>query len=148
MRRHRRGAAMVELAIAMPLLLLILMGIVEFGMVMHDQLMLAQGAREGARAAAIGKVRSEVVAETIRASLLAVKREAVEVELLHAEPDDWKPITDAPDGKENSVSRNTMVRVTIKQYHHRMVTGSFFAWLPGYKDGGLNLSAAMVMRRE
>lgn len=48
-----RGAAAVEMAIILPLLLLILIGIIEFGRVLNVQVSLTQAAREGARYAAI-----------------------------------------------------------------------------------------------
>ncbi|WP_407709787.1 TadE/TadG family type IV pilus assembly protein [Arthrobacter nitrophenolicus] len=48
-----RGAVAVEMAIVLPLLLLILLGIIEFGRVYNVQVSLTQAAREGARYAAI-----------------------------------------------------------------------------------------------
>lgn len=51
--RKEKGAVAVEMAIVLPLLLLILLGIIEFGRVMNVQVSLTQAAREGARYAAI-----------------------------------------------------------------------------------------------
>lgn len=48
-----RGAAAVEMAIVLPLLLFILIGIMEFGRAFNVQVSLTQAAREGARHAAI-----------------------------------------------------------------------------------------------
>ena len=45
-----RGAALVELAIVLPFLLLILMGIVEIGLLFYNQQVLTNSSREGARA--------------------------------------------------------------------------------------------------
>lgn len=44
-----RGAAAVELALVLPVLLLIVMGIVDFGIAYNRQITLSGGAREGAR---------------------------------------------------------------------------------------------------
>lgn len=52
-RRKERGAVAVEMAIVLPLLLLILLGIIEFGRAYNVQVSLTQAAREGARHAAI-----------------------------------------------------------------------------------------------
>ncbi|MCX2748194.1 pilus assembly protein [Arthrobacter sp. MI7-26] len=52
-KQKERGAVAVELAIVLPLLLLILIGIIEFGRVLNVQVSLTQAAREGARYAAI-----------------------------------------------------------------------------------------------
>lgn len=46
---QERGAAAVEFAIIFPILLLVMFGIVEFGTLMYDQIMVTNSAREGAR---------------------------------------------------------------------------------------------------
>jgi hypothetical protein len=50
---RERGAALVEAAIAIPVLILILFGIIDFGWVFNDYLSVRQGTREGARQAAV-----------------------------------------------------------------------------------------------
>lgn len=52
-KQKERGAVAVEMAIILPLLLLILIGTIEFGRVLNVQVSLTQAAREGARYAAI-----------------------------------------------------------------------------------------------
>jgi Flp pilus assembly protein TadG len=47
---NEKGAALLELAIALPLLLVILFGIIEFGILLYDRAMLTNASREGARA--------------------------------------------------------------------------------------------------
>jgi Flp pilus assembly protein TadG len=57
-----RGAAAVEFALVLPVLLLVLCGIIDFGRALHAQVVLTQAAREGARLAALGQ--SDVVTRT------------------------------------------------------------------------------------
>ena len=52
-KQKERGAVAVEMAVLLPLLLLILIGTMEFGRVFNVQNSLTQAAREGARNAAI-----------------------------------------------------------------------------------------------
>ncbi|QOD02401.1 TadE/TadG family type IV pilus assembly protein [Pseudarthrobacter sp. BIM B-2242] len=51
--KKERGAVAVEMAILLPLLLMLLIGTIEFGRVFNVQISLNQAAREGARHAAI-----------------------------------------------------------------------------------------------
>ncbi len=53
MRDDERGAAAVEFALVLPVLLLILIGIIEFSFAFNTQLSLSQAAREGARQMAL-----------------------------------------------------------------------------------------------
>jgi Flp pilus assembly protein TadG len=57
-----RGAALVEMAIALPVLVILLTGIIDFGMVLSDQISLRQGVREGARQAAVADFGSSCTA--------------------------------------------------------------------------------------
>jgi TadE-like protein len=56
-----RGAAAVEFALLLPVLLLILFGIIDFGRALNAQITLTQAAREGARLAALGVPSATVI---------------------------------------------------------------------------------------
>ncbi len=47
--RDDRGAAAVEFALVVPVLILLLMGIIDYGLFFTDRLAVKQGIREGAR---------------------------------------------------------------------------------------------------
>ena len=53
MARAERGAAAVELAIVLPVLLLVIGGIVDFGRFFYTQIQVTNAAREGARVAVV-----------------------------------------------------------------------------------------------
>ncbi|QKE39279.1 TadE/TadG family type IV pilus assembly protein [Ferrovum myxofaciens] len=57
-----RGVAAVEFALIFPLMLLLMFGIIEFGTLMYDQIMVTNAAREGAR---WGSVQSASLAHPI-----------------------------------------------------------------------------------
>ena len=57
-----RGAAALEFALVLPLLLLLVMGIIEFGFMFQDQLALTHAAREGARMASVRAWNATTVA--------------------------------------------------------------------------------------
>jgi Flp pilus assembly protein TadG len=147
----RRGAALVEFVIVVPLLLLLLMGIMEFGVIMHDYIMLGQAAREGARTAAlhtnntVDKIKARVLGA---AALRDLSPEMIRITKYDPGTNGWVAVGDQASGQSNDVPADGIVRVTIQDYPHHMVTGNFFSWLPGYSNGALNLSASLTMRRE
>lgn len=52
---RERGASLVEFAVALPLLLILVLGIIEFGFVLAQMNEIRHGAREGARYAAVSR---------------------------------------------------------------------------------------------
>jgi Flp pilus assembly protein TadG len=63
-----RGAAAVEFALLLPLLLLIVFGLIDFGRALNAQITLTQAAREGARLDALGGTTSQVCARVVTAA--------------------------------------------------------------------------------
>jgi hypothetical protein len=55
-RERERGAALVEFAIILPLLVVFIFGIIDFGFVFNDLIAVRQGARDGAREAIVTTV--------------------------------------------------------------------------------------------
>lgn len=58
-----RGAAAVEFALVLPLLVLIVFGVIDFGRAINAQITLTQAAREGARALALGQANYQTRAQ-------------------------------------------------------------------------------------
>ena len=54
MRNRQRGAAAVELAIILPFLVVLVFGMIEFGIMFYDKSVLTNASREGARAGITG----------------------------------------------------------------------------------------------
>lgn len=69
MRNRERGAAAVEFALLLPVLLLILLGILEFGRAFNTQITLTQAAREGVRVMAIDGNDENVEPTVIRSAV-------------------------------------------------------------------------------
>ncbi|MEW5920469.1 MAG: TadE family protein [Bacillota bacterium] len=67
---NEEGQSLVEMALVLPFLLLILLGIVQFGFVFSGQIALSSAAREGARLAATGAANL-VVRERVEDMLAA-----------------------------------------------------------------------------
>jgi Flp pilus assembly protein TadG len=145
-KRGRRGAALVEFALVVPLLMLLLLGVMEFGMIMHDYLTLAHSVREGVRTAAIGNTTAQIRQQVQRSSLPALQDSMIHVRY-QDKKGDWVEVTGSPAGAAVPSDAH-FAEVSIVGYPHKMVTGSFFAWLPGVENNTMQLHSKMVMRRE
>jgi Flp pilus assembly protein TadG len=66
-----RGAAMVEFALVLPLLLVLVFGIVDFGRAFQSWITLTNAAREGARLGATGAKASDICARVTTTAALA-----------------------------------------------------------------------------
>ena len=59
--KKKRGQAIVEFALILPVFILLFFGIVEFGLVFHQYLVVTAASREGARVAALGGSDAETL---------------------------------------------------------------------------------------
>jgi Flp pilus assembly protein TadG len=58
--KNQKGQALVEFAIILPIILMLVMGILQFGMMLNSYLAIENAAREGARAGIIGSSDAEI----------------------------------------------------------------------------------------
>lgn len=69
--KDKQGQALVELALVLPLLILLVMGTMEFGRIFHSYLLITNASREGARSGIVGTDDNGIktTVETVAASL-------------------------------------------------------------------------------
>jgi Flp pilus assembly protein TadG len=127
--RRDRGAAAVELGILLPLLLLIVLGIIDFGRMLNAQVTLTQAAREGSRLAALGNADADV---TTRTQDAATSLESVGVS-----------ITACPDGSGSGSDARVTATYTFEFVTPVGDIGAMFGG-GGYGDP-ITLSAEGVM---
>lgn len=60
-RKEERGQAMVEFALVLPVFMLLIFGIIDFGMGFHTWITVTNSAREGARLGAVRGTEAEIV---------------------------------------------------------------------------------------
>lgn len=147
-KKARRGGSIVEFLLVVPTLMLILMGIIEFGKLYSDWMVLHQGARQGVRLCAIGKNTSDIKSGIRQASFSDITDGEINIEVYNSATSTWSTVSDSADGTSNNASSGYLVRVRIVSYPHSMVTGRFFSWLPNYSNGTIPISAKLSMRRE
>lgn len=61
LKQNREGQAMVEMALVLPVLILIMFGIIEFGRVFNSYLVVTNAAREAARVGVVGATDTEII---------------------------------------------------------------------------------------
>ena len=84
--QNERGAALLETAITIPIILLIAVGIFEFGRAYQTQQVLTNAAREGARSAVLPDVTDAQVTTIVRNYLTSGGLTAVNPAIVHNEP--------------------------------------------------------------
>jgi hypothetical protein len=142
----------VELALVAPLLIFLLFGIIEFGIMVKDVVGLNQAAREGARCAAVGATPTTLTNRVISSAPGIPGEQIVTLYEYRSYDEDtavWSSWTalgtlDA----ENDATPGDQIKVSLT-YPHALVTGQLFAGLADDPEQGtINLHAAIIMLRE
>jgi len=106
--RDKKGQAMVEFALILPLLLFLLMTIFEFGNIFHSYLLVTSASREGARMGVVGQSETEI---TNRMHEICATLDTTKLEILTA-PDLTDP--DIAEKVEKGLYRGVSLTVQIK----------------------------------
>ncbi len=149
-RLQRRGLATVELAIVLPVLVLMLFGIMEMGLLFKDVLMLQQGVREAGRTGALGAVPAQIssVVTSSAVSLDSTKLTATsEFRTWNGTSwDSW--VTLGTTGTSNNAPSGSQIKVSAA-YDHMLVTGGLFSFIAtDVAKTKVTIHASSVVRRE
>jgi Flp pilus assembly protein TadG len=126
---ERRGAAAVEFAVVSPLLVMLLLGVIEFGRMSMVQQAITTAAREGAREAIVDGSTESQVRSTVNSYLAAGGIRGATVTL-------------TPD-LGGTVHHGEAVSVSVS------IPFAQVSWLPApHFLGGRTLSSTSIMRRE
>ncbi len=144
---RRRAQSIVEFALVVPALLAILIGIMEFGYLAKNTMTLSSAAREGARAAAVGKPTQTVNDIITRfANPIALTGTGGSITLQQCDTSGlncsaWPADNTSVTPSRNGVTPPNMVRVTLTS-RHRSLTG----FIPGLN--GRQIVTVVTIRRE
>jgi Flp pilus assembly protein TadG len=133
--RNERGAALLETAITLPLVLLVSVGIFEFGRAYQVQQVLTNAAREGARVACLPNYTDAQITGVVRTYLTDGGLTAVDPVITH----------------DTVVGTATASRVTINYPFNFMVlnpVARLVAPTSGLGSGVLTMQASALMRNE
>lgn len=140
-RNDRRGAALVEMALVLPIFFAVVLGIVEFGRAMMVSQMVTNAAREATRLGIIdGSTNSDVetwVEEFLNSSINVAASDVTVTITVDAAPGNDDP----NDLVENAQARD-LVTVSVSVPFDKV------SYVPGSYLNGKNLSAQSSMRHE
>jgi Flp pilus assembly protein TadG len=153
----RAGVSMVEMAIVTPILVLLLFGILEMGLLIKDYLGISQAAREGVRTAAVGSTLATIDAR-IKSSAPTIDTTQLIWQGFWRNYNEssgtwdatWSPLQDTGTGADvrNDAPPGAQVKISVT-YPHQLLTGAIFAHLADPTNPGvMTVRANLVMRRE
>ena len=153
--RQEPGQGLVEMALVLPLLLLILTGIMQFGVLLSGQVALVNGVREAARYGSVAQTASSGAATTAGVSvanrLKAVLQEGMpgyQVSRLTA----WSVCYEFYQNPGTSSPSTHSVRLTVSAtYNHALfvpIVAQILDPLDGSFNGGFRLHASEAFRVE
>jgi Flp pilus assembly protein TadG len=136
---NQRGAALLETAITIPLVLLVTVSIFEFGRAYQTWQVLTNAAREGARVAILSESNDQQIRDAVRNYLVGGRLPAAASASIQVE-------RTVPFGTNNTASRITVTypfNFTVLNPVIRLVTPSSSAG-----QGTTNMSSVALMRNE
>lgn len=84
-KRKEKGQSFVEFALVLPILILLVLGIIQFGIIFYGQVTITSAAREGARMSSIGKSYDEI--ETKISDIVSIPFLNVDLDEIQFHPD-------------------------------------------------------------
>jgi Flp pilus assembly protein TadG len=103
--KNNRGQGMVEFALLLPILITLCFGMIEFGRVINEMLVVSAAAREGARYAAVNRTQSDsVIVTQVKKHTTAIDQGSVTVAITWSDPTDKSPGSDVTVTVSNPVA--------------------------------------------
>ena len=155
LRQHfqRAGTATVEFALVVPLLLVLLLGIVEFGLLFENFIIAKNAVREAARAGALGAGTSEIEDRVVEVAA-GLNEDNITITQERGSYSEgswtWQALGDqaGTEGTVNDAPTGSHVRISLS-YPHPLLAASLVSGLedePG--SGTITITADAVFRRE
>jgi Flp pilus assembly protein TadG len=136
-RRREEGAALVEFAVVLPILVLLLVGFMEFGLLLYNQHVITNASREGARYGIVSRVTRRTPEE-----ITAVVENYCANHMVTFGSDSPATTTDPVDTSGALFGEDLSVTVTF--HYDFLVLPEFI----GFLVGGTDLKAETTMKYE
>ena len=142
--KSQKGATLVEFAIILPLLLLLIFSIIEFGLFLFNRHVITNASREGARAGITGVANSDIE---------DIVKDYCKFNLINLSNNDFDPAADPYDDIDISIDKSSIDEskvLTVRlEYRYDLLLGSIFKFYAPYTTIlNTTISAETVMRME
>lgn len=121
---RRRGVALLEFALVLPILMLLILGIVEFAWFTKNQQTVSNAAREGARIASLDRPTSEIRARVTN-SAAPITISSIALQYSTDSGSTYTNLGDTAQNKNNAPP-GSLIRVTVRAVHNPLTTLSLF----------------------
>ncbi|MDO3378430.1 TadE/TadG family type IV pilus assembly protein [Geoalkalibacter halelectricus] len=144
--RDDRGAAAVEFAVVLPLLLMLVFGIIEFGLLIYNKAMITNASREAARAGIVyaSDPTTGELARLDKAALEDIVKAYCEAYLITFSSSPQGPLIEVSPNAPETLPRGENLTVTVRYHYDYILLPAFVKTLVG----GSTLVADTTMRAE
>ncbi len=144
--RDQKGAAVVEFAVVLPLLLMVVFGIIEFGLLIYNKAMITNASREAARAGVVFSTdlatgSLDRLSEADMANIVNTYSQAY---LITFSGTQQNPQTTVTPASPETMASGQLLTVTVAYHYDYLLMPAFLSDLAG----GLDLQAITAMRAE
>jgi Flp pilus assembly protein TadG len=141
---QEKGASAVEFALVLPLLLLLVFGIIEFGLLLYNKAMITNASREGARAGVLFHTDGDGNLDRLsKAEIEEIVRDYCQNFLVTFSSTPSLMVDADPEPTE-TIPSGDYLTVTVSYRYSFLLVPAFIAEL----GGGLDLGASTTMRAE
>jgi len=99
--RSQKGQALTEFVLIFPIVILILMGTIDFGVLLHKQILLEEAVRDGARSGCIGRDNAWIkqkIADTLSMSNISIAADDIDITVYILRTDEKSTSSDRTPG--------------------------------------------------
>ena len=144
--RNEKGAATVEFAVILPLLLMVVFGIIEFGLLIYNKAMITNASREAARAGVVFSTDpvSGNLDRLSASEMAAIVNNYCQSYLVTFSADPQPPQTTTTPANPQTMASGQLLTVSVSYHYDYLLMPAFLSDLLG----GTDLVANTTMRAE
>lgn len=143
--REEKGAALIEFALVLPILLILVFGIIEFGFFIYDQSVITNASREAARAGIVLNSLPGLPPRKTQAELQAVVDQYLTgVPLFNFKEGATAPVVDPDPKPPENLASGQFLTITVTYPYNFLFLPAFISDL----SGGVTIQAKTTMRAE